>query len=106
MFHSRHRIAASIVAAALAALSLTACGSKDNAVKPAAAVAGVQASGGTKPASASDNSKPSGMTSGMTSASSPASVDARPDRSTSATGPTPSASCRSTASGSPAARRT
>ncbi|WP_051818560.1 hypothetical protein [Streptomyces sp. NRRL S-1813] len=63
MFHSHHRIAASAVAVALAALSLTACGSKDDAVKPAGAVAGVQASDGSKPMSGSDNSKPSGLTS-------------------------------------------
>ncbi|MGW7024120.1 hypothetical protein ACWGGS_32935 [Streptomyces decoyicus] len=67
MFHSHHRIAASAVAAALAALSLTACGSKDNAVKPAGAVASAQASDGSKSASGSENSKPSGVTGASTS---------------------------------------
>lgn len=60
MFHAHHRIAASAAAVAVAALSLTACGSKDDAVKPAGAAASAHAGEGGKPASGPDNSKASG----------------------------------------------
>ncbi|MGY5129348.1 hypothetical protein [Streptomyces nigrescens] len=63
MFHSHHRIAASAAAVALAALSLTACGTKDDAVKPAGAAATAHAGEDSKSASGSDNSKASGTTS-------------------------------------------
>ncbi|MFI1156979.1 hypothetical protein [Streptomyces sioyaensis] len=63
MFHTHHRIAASAAAVALAALGLTACGSKDAALQPAGATATAHASDGSKSASASDHGKSSGMTS-------------------------------------------
>ncbi|MFI2188905.1 hypothetical protein [Streptomyces sioyaensis] len=74
MFHSHHRIAASAAAIALAALALTACGSKDADIKPAGAAATAHAGDGSKSANASDNSKSANASdnsnaSGMTSSS-------------------------------------